>query len=106
MGECRPVGDVFSNGLGLQKTGFLKILPQNAWIMALIRPTPMAKSKTPPRPLREALRIRKRRSGWESGYLLDGLDLNAVRKGGWRSKIGVGGALLASVSKGRGMGFE
>ncbi len=30
---------------------------------------PVAKSKTPPRPLREALRIRMGRSGWECGFL-------------------------------------
>jgi len=30
---------------------------------------PMARSKTPPRPLREALRIRMERSGWEGGFL-------------------------------------
>ncbi len=32
-------------------------------------PTPIGRSKTPPRPLREALRIRMGKPGWESGYL-------------------------------------
>ncbi len=44
---------------------------KQVWIRAWPQPTPMARSKTPPRPLREALRMGMGmgRSGWESGNL-------------------------------------
>ena len=38
--------------------GTSKKFPQKVGIEALTLPTPVARSKTPPRPLREALRIR------------------------------------------------
>ncbi len=51
-GECSYIGAVWCNCCGLKKGDFSIILPQNAWIKVLTLPTPMAKSKTPPRPLR------------------------------------------------------
>ena len=68
-GECSYIGAVWCNCCGLKKGDFSIILPQNAWIKVLTLPTPMAKSKTPPRPLREDLRIRMGRSGREGGKL-------------------------------------
>ncbi len=42
--------------------GTSKKFPQKVGIEALTLPTPVARSKTPPRPLREALRIRMGRT--------------------------------------------
>ena len=42
--------------------------PNNVGGRAWTLPTPMARSKPPPRPLREALRGRMEMPGWESGY--------------------------------------
>jgi len=49
------------------ENGFPKNLPPKQKIRALMLPTTMARSKTPPRPLREALRMEK--PDWESGRL-------------------------------------
>ena len=43
----------------------LEKVSRGAWNL----PTPIGRSKTPPRPLREALRIRMEKPGEESGYL-------------------------------------
>ena len=54
---------------GLLKRNIQLKFPLGWGIRASTQPTPVARSKTPLRPLREALRIRMERSGWESAYL-------------------------------------
>ena len=73
-GRCTYTGAVFSNCLGLLENGTFKISPKKVGVRALTLPTPKARSKTPPRPLRplrETLRIRMGKPGWESGYLFE-----------------------------------
>ena len=49
---------VFSDGLGLGQQATDTHPSQNkGWIRAWTQPTPTARSKTPPRPLREAFRM-------------------------------------------------
>ena len=64
-GRCSYIGAAFIIRPGLQKADLPKTLPKKVGISALTLPTPIAKSKTPPRPLRplrEApqIRVRKR----------------------------------------------
>jgi hypothetical protein len=52
------------------ENGFPKILPKKSMDQGLgLTHLPMAKSKTPPRPLREALWIQMGSSGWKGVYL-------------------------------------
>jgi hypothetical protein len=57
--------------LWLAENGMSQNSTKKVGVRALTLPTPMGRSKTPPRPLREALQIRvgMERSGWESSYL-------------------------------------
>jgi hypothetical protein len=64
-GGNREDREHFCNGLGQQVTDHFP--SKQVWIRAWSQPTPMARSKTSPRPLRETLWMG--RSGWESGYL-------------------------------------
>ena len=66
-GGNREDREHFCNGLGQQATDHFP--SKQVRIRAWPQPTPMARSKTPPRPLREALRMEMGRSGWESGNL-------------------------------------
>jgi hypothetical protein len=61
--------DLFGRPLARSaETDYPKKFPKKVWIRAWTLPTPMARSKPPPRPLREALRGRMEMPGWESGY--------------------------------------
>jgi hypothetical protein len=62
-------GAVFSNRLCLQNSYFTIPPPKKHGSGPCPSGIPVARSKTPPRPLREALRIRMERSGWEGGFL-------------------------------------
>jgi hypothetical protein len=69
--------------------------------------TSMARSKTPPRPLREALRIRMEESGWERDYLFGrSSSLRSSEKVHGEARSGSESLSLSlSVSNGRVMGF-
>jgi hypothetical protein len=100
--NCRHIGAVFANCFG-QLVGIIsKELVR--WTTALDLPALTAWSKTPPRPLREALRMGLGRAGWKQLPFRTTSSLRPSEKVHGEARSG-SGSLSVSVSKGRVMGF-